>query len=169
MNNEEQLRQALNYISNNWRGNPLLREAFGSVFTKLNEGTELDLLYAKVIDEYLSYPGSDAALASVDNLHKALNTQQGRQAVKLDPKKRANKYPVETVKVDDPLMQIMVAKKLNKAKEFDVEAEVLRHFGSELDKRTIKWIIEQLEPRSNKIAELIIKIFKAKEKQKPPF
>ena len=169
MNNEEQLRQALNYLSNNWRGNPLLREAFGSVFTKLNEGTELDLLHAQVIHEYLSYPGSDAALASVDNLHKALNTQQGRQAVKLDPKKRGSKYPVETVKDNDLLMEIMVAKKLNRATEFQVEQEVLRHFGSSLDMRTINSIIVQLQPRANKIAELIKKVFKAKENQNPLF
>lgn len=169
MNTEEQLRDALNYLSNNWRGNSSLREAFGSVLTKLKAGSELDSQHAKMIEEYLSYPGSDPALSAAHNLHLALKTQEARRKVKLAPKKRGSKYPVETVKDNDLLMEIMVAKELNRATEFQVEQEVLRHFGSSLDMRTINSIIVQLQPRVNKIAELIKKIFKAKENQNPLF
>jgi hypothetical protein len=78
MTKEAELRAALNFLSNNWRLNPTLRETFDSVFKTLDSGSDADKANAKTLREYLAYPGSDTALAAVHSLHATLLTSVGR-------------------------------------------------------------------------------------------
>lgn len=65
MSKELELRNALNYLSNNWRLNPILRETFEAVFKTLDSGSDADKANAQTLREYLAYPGSDNALSAV--------------------------------------------------------------------------------------------------------
>ena len=80
MSKELELRNALNYLSNNWRLNPILRETFEAVFKTLDSGSAADKANAHRLREYLAYPGSDNALAAVHSLHATLLTPVGRKA-----------------------------------------------------------------------------------------
>lgn len=173
MNNEEQLRQALNYLSNNWRWNPLLREAFGSMLAKLNEGTENDLMHAKVIEEYLSYPGSDEALVAAHNLHLVLKVSEARKVINLDPQKAAESYPTKLVTNDSNLMMALVARELNRSigieshTEFEIENKVMSFFSHDMDERTIKKKISELQIRAKEIADFMNLFFKSNKENKP--
>jgi len=52
MTKEAELRAALNFLSNNWRLNPTLRETFDSVFKTLDSGSDADKANAKTLREY---------------------------------------------------------------------------------------------------------------------
>lgn len=62
MNSSAELKKALNYLANNWQLDPVLRASFTSTIDKLKLGTDEEKANAKLLENYLAYPGSDEAL-----------------------------------------------------------------------------------------------------------
>ena len=153
MDSEQQLRQALNYLSNNWRADPKLRLAFDAIFHSLNSGTEEDKSNGQVLLRYLEYPGSDAAMASVSSLHSSLQGGPARKAAGLPKKRRGPVKSPEDVKLEDKLMQVLIRHELGRAKDFDVDSALLEHMGTDAVKATQQVFLDKLKPRAKAWAE----------------
>lgn len=125
MTKEAELRAALNFLSNNWRLNPTLRETFDSVFKTLDSGSDADKANAKTLREYLAYPGSAPALSAAHSLQASLMTSEGRRAAGIQPKRRGPAYPAEAVKLEDKLMQVMIARELGHATDAEVDIQAI--------------------------------------------
>jgi hypothetical protein len=153
MDKEQQLRQALNHLSNNWRADPKLREAFNEIFHLLNSGSEEDKANAQILLQYLDYPGSESAQGAASLLHASLQIGPARSAAGLPQKRRGPVKSPEEVKLEDRLMQVLIRHELGKAKDFDVEAAVIDHLGIDAVKATQKVFLEKLKPRAKAWAE----------------
>lgn len=153
MDKEQQLRQALNHLSNNWRADPKMREAFNEIFQTLNSGTLQDKANAQILLQYLSYPGSDAAQSAAMSIHTSLQKGPARSAAGLPQKRRGPKKSPEAVNLEDNLMQVLIRHELGKAKNFDVEAALLDYIGVDAVKATQQVFLEKLKPRAKAWAD----------------
>lgn len=138
---------ALNFLATNWRHTPLLRLTFGNILIKLRNGSEEDKQNAKILENYLSYPGSDIALQVATCLHAATGTQQGRQAADLPSRKRGKTYSVETVKLSSRLMQELIKYEHKKTNLARVVNEAIGALDSSYDDKTINKFIAELRPK----------------------
>lgn len=152
MTKEAELRAALNFLSNNWRLSPTLRETFDSVFKTLDSGSDADKANAKTLREYLAYPGSDTALAAVHSLHATLLTSVGRKAAGLESKRRGRSYPTDAVRLEDKLMQVMISRELGAATDEQVDIEAIGWMGENAVDATRQSFLEELRPRAARYA-----------------
>jgi hypothetical protein len=167
MTKEAELRAALNFLSNNWRLNPTLRETFDSVFKTLDSGSDADKANAKTLREYLAYPGSDTALAAVHSLHATLLTSVGRKSAGLESKRRGRSYPPDAVRLEDKLMQVMIWRELGDATDEQVDIEAIGWLGANAVDATRQSFLEELRPRAARYALFYKRFFDAKTKGEP--
>lgn len=158
MSKEEELRQALNFLANNWCHNPQLREVFEAIFEKLVTGTNQDKVHAEILRQYLSYPGSDTARAAAIGLHSSLRTDKGRAAAGLKRRGRGMEVDPDQVKFEDKVMQIMILHLTGKAKNFDVEEAIKELFMATPHAATIRKFRRALEPRAQAFVDLYTKM-----------
>ena len=158
MSKEEELRQALNFLANNWCHNPQLRDAFKAIFEKLDTGTDEEKLHAEILRQYLSYPGSEVALACAMSLHSSLQTDKGRAAAGLKRKGRGKEVDPEQVKLEDEVMQILIRHLMGKAKKFEVDQAIKGLFMSTPHEATVRNFRQALEPRAKAFIDLKIKM-----------
>jgi hypothetical protein len=154
----EELRQALNFLANNWCHNPQLREAFEAIFEKLDTGTIEDKLHAEILRQYLSYPGSEVAQAAAISLHRSLQTDKGRAAAGLKRRGRGREVDPEQIKLEDEVMQIMIRHLMGKAKNFDVENAIKGLFMANPHAATVRKFRRALEPRAQAFVDLYKKM-----------
>lgn len=154
MSKEDELRQALNFLANNWCHNPHLREAFEAIFHKLDTGTKNDKANAEILRQYLSYPGSDTAQAAAMSLHSSLLTDKGRAAAGLKRRGRGMEVDPDQVKLEDKVMQTMILHLMGKAKNFDVEEAIKGLFMATPHAATIRKFRRTLEPRAQAFVDL---------------
>lgn len=154
----EELRQALNFLANNWCHNPQLREAFEAIFEKLDTGTNEDKLHAEILRQYLIYPGSEAAQVSAMSLHSSLQTDKGRNAADLKRRGRGKEVDPDQVKLKDEVMQIMILHLMGKAKKFDVENAIKGLFMATPHAATVRKFRRALEPRAQAFVDLYTKM-----------
>lgn len=167
MTKEAELRAALNFLSNNWRLNPTLRETFDSVFKTLDSGSDADKANAKTLREYLAYPGSDTALAAVHSLHATLLTSVGRKAAGLESKRRGRSYPPDAVRLEDKLMQVMISRELGDATDEQVDIEAIGWMGENAVDATRQSFLEELRPRAARYALFYKRFFDSKTTGEP--
>ena len=167
MSTEAELRQALNILANNWCHDPQLREAFESIFRKLDTGTKNDKANAEILRDYLAYPGSEIAQLSSMSLHASLRTQQGRKAAGLKPKGRGSLYEPNLVNESDMLMQVMVAFELGNASLNQVEREAIAFLGVDAVDATRKLFLKKLRPRAIAYADFIRRFNSAYSEKEP--
>lgn len=161
MTKEAELRAALNFLSNNWRLNPKLRAPFDAIFQTLNSGSKADIANAEALREYLAYPGSDTALSAAHSLQVSLLTSEGRRAVGLEPKRRGPSYPPEAVRLEDKLMQVMIARELGRATDYEVDSEAIGWMGENAVDATRQSFLEKLRPRAARYAQFYKRFFYA--------
>lgn len=161
MSKELELRNALNYLSNNWRLNPILRVTFEAVFKTLDSGSDADKANAQTLREYLAYPGSDNALSAVHSLHATLLTSVGRKAAGLGTKRRGRSYPPDAVRLEDKLMQVMIARELGRASDEEVDIEAIGWMGASAVDATRQSFLEELRPRAARYAHFYKRFFDA--------
>lgn len=154
----EELRQAFNFLANNWCHNPQLREAFEAIFEKLDTGTNEDKLHAEILRQYLSYPGSEAAQAAAFSLHRSLRTDKGWAAAGLKRRGRGKEVDPDQVKLEDQVMQIMILHLMGKAKNFDVENAINGLFMATPHAATVRKFRRALEPRAQAFVDLYKKM-----------
>jgi len=169
MSKEAQLNEALNFLANNWRHTASLREPIQAALDKLNEGSLEDQANAKVLETYLSYPGSDDAQSCTLSLLSALRVKEGRKAAGLPPRTRGKRYKAEIVLPTNELMRVMVANELGSASLSDIERAVIGFHGPGAVERTNKKFIGELRPRAKKKANLLKKFFDAFDSKKSLF
>lgn len=145
--NEEKLGKALKYLTTNWRADPEFRLVIEAVLKTLNAGNDKDRVNAQFLLDYLNYPGSDDAQVSANLLHMALQEGPARSAAGLPQKRRGPKKSPDDVKLEDKLMQVLIHHELGRAKDFDVEAALLKHMGSDPVEATQRAFLEKLKPR----------------------
>jgi hypothetical protein len=167
MTREAELRAALNFLSNNWRLNPTLRETFDSVFKTLDSGSDVDKANAKTLREYLAYPGSDIALAAVHSLHATLLTSVGRKSAGLESKRRGRSYPPDAVRLEDKLMQVMISRELGDATDEQVDIEAIGWLGANAVDATRQSFLGELRPRAARYALFYKRFFDAKNRGEP--
>jgi hypothetical protein len=167
MTREAELRAALNFLSNNWRLNPTLRETFDSVFKTLDSGSDVDKANAKTLREYLAYPGSDIALAAVHSLHATLLTSVGRKSAGLESKRRGRSYPPDAVRLEDKLMQVMISRELGDATDEQVDIEAIGWLGANAVDATRQSFLEELRPRAARYALFYKRFLDAKTRGEP--
>ena len=148
MDKENELRPALNFLSNNWRHNEHLREVFEAIFQKLNSGTKSEKANAEILREYLFYPGSQSAQSAVDSLLAALKVPGGRKSAGLLRKGRGKEHDPAEVKMEDRVMQVMIAYLLKRAKKWEVDAAIIERVGEDADPSTIRKYRKELETRA---------------------
>lgn len=148
MSKELELKEALDFLSNNWKFNEKLREAFDSVFKTLDSGTDINRSHGQLLREYLEYPGSLKALSAAASLSAALQRGSGRISAGLSAATRGREYNPELVKLEDRLMQTMIRYSLGEATKHDVESEAIRHIGVNASKPTLRKFIDELRPRA---------------------
>ena len=148
MDKEHQLRQALNYLSNNWRCDPKLRLAFEGISQTLSAGSQNDKENLKILLDYMNYPGSNLALDAATALHASLQTGPGRNAAGMPQKRRGRKNSPAEVKLEDNLMQVLIRHELGLATDFDLESALIDRIGWNPVKATQKAFIEELKPRA---------------------
>jgi hypothetical protein len=165
MSKELVLRNALNYLGNNWRLNPTMRETFDAIFKKLDSGSNADKANAEILLKYLAYPGSDDALTAVHSLHASLLTTQGKRAAGLEPRRRGRSYPSKAVKLEDKLMQVMIARELGEATDAQVDIEAIGWMGANAVDATRQSFLEELRPRAARYALFYKRFFDAKSKE----
>lgn len=144
----EELRLALSFLANNWCHKEELREPFEAIFQKLNSGTKSDKANAEILRDYLSYPGSQSAQSSVDSLLASLKVPEGRKAAGLRRKGRGKKRDPSAVKMEDKVMQGMIAYLLKRAKKWEIESQILEHLGEGSDPATIREFTKALKARA---------------------
>lgn len=138
---------ALNFLATNWRHNPLLRSTFGNILEKLRNGSKEDQQNANILENYLTYPGSDIALQVATSLHAATRTQQGRQAAGLPIRQRGKTYSVDSLKLSSRLMQELIKHDRKESNLAKVVIEVIGALDQDYDDKTIKKIINELRPK----------------------
>jgi hypothetical protein len=148
MNSSAELKNALNYLANNWQLDPVLRASFTSIIDKLKLGTNEEKADAQRLENYLAYPGSDEALRSVVSLNSALTTKEGRRASGLAPRVKGKSYPADTVAFEDKVMQVLIRYELGQASYSEVESAVIEYNGVKAVGRTNKQFINELLPRA---------------------
>lgn len=158
MSKEDELRQALNFLANNWCHIPHLREAFDAIFQKLKAGSKTDKANAEILHEYLSYPGSESANAAVMSLNASLQTQHGRKAAGLVRRGRGKKIDPDNVKMTDEVMQVTIRFLLDKAKSWEVDSAIIKLFPSTPDGATLKKFRKALELRAKNFVDLYKKM-----------
>ena len=163
----EDVRQALNFLANNWCHNSQLRDAFEAIFQKLNSGTKSDKANAEMLREYLSYPGSQSARSSAESLLASINEPEGRNAADLPKRGRGKKYDPAAVKMEDKVMQVMIAFRLKRVKKWEVDAALLEHCGESADPAPIRKFKKALEARAHPFADGFIKFQEAFASKKP--
>ena len=167
MSKEVELHQALNFLANNWCHNPQLREAFEAIFKTLESGSDADKANAETLRQYLAYPGSEIALTVVHSLHASLLTKEGRRAAGLKRKHRGRSYPTEAVRLEDKLMQVMIARELGNATDAEVDFEAIGWMGVNAVDATRQSFLEELRPRAVAYAQFLSRFFNAKSRDKP--
>ncbi len=158
MSKEQELRQALNFLANNWSQNHQLSEAFKAIFAKLDKGTNQDKAHAEILRQYLSYPGSEVAQDSAMSLHSSLQTDKGRAAAGLKRRGRGMEVDPDKVKLEDKVMQIMILHLMGKAKNFDVENAIKGLFLATPHAATVRKFRRALEPRAQAFVDLYKKM-----------
>ena len=166
---EEDIRQALNFLANNWCHNSQLCDAFEAIFHKLNTGSKSDKANAEMLREYLSYPGSQSAQSSVESLLASIKEPKGKNAAQLLRRGRgkAKKYDPAAVKMEDKVMQVMIAFRLKRVKKWEVDAALLEHCGESADTATIRKFRKALEARAHPFADGYMKFLEAFASKKP--
>ena len=164
---EQQLRQALNYLTNNWRADPRLRQAFDVIFAVLKAGSQQDMEHAKTLRQYLAYPGSDVAMSAVSGLMASLAIPEGRKAAGLVPRKKGRSYSSQMVTPDDEVFKALVGFQLGLVTATEVEEAVTDYIGLNAAPATRKSFVTDLKPRVDAHVEFIRKFTKAAEKKSP--
>ena len=164
---EEDVLQALYFLANNWCYNSQLRDAFEAIFQKLSSGTKTDKANAEILREYLAYPGSVSAQSSVESLLASINAPEGRKAADLPRMGRGKKYDPAAVKMEDKVMQVMIAFRLKRVKKWEVDAALLEHCGESADTATIRKFRKALEARAHPFADGYMKFLEAFASKKP--
>ena len=164
---EEDVRQEINFLFNNWCHNSELRDAFEAIFQKLSSGTKTDNANAEKLREYLSYPGSPSARSSAESLLASINEPEGRKAAGLVRKGRGKKNDPAAVKMKDEVMQFIIAFRLGRVKKWEVDAALLKHCGESADPATIRKFRKALEARAHPFADGYIKFQEAFASKKP--
>ena len=167
MQREIELKDALDFLSNNWRLDPTLREAFDAIFKTLSSGSKAARANAEVLRKYLAYPGSDAALSAAHSLHASLSTSSGRRAAGLETKRRGRSYPPEAVRLEDRLMQVMIERELGRATDREVDAEAIAWMGDNAVDATRQSFLEALRPRAAQYAHFYKRFFEARLRGEP--
>lgn len=155
MDKEKELSQALSFLASNWRHNPTLRAAVEAIFEKLNAGSSSDKENAEILRNYLEFPGSIEALNAAMSLKDSLMTQQGRKAAGVTRRGRGKLSEPSLVKIEDELMQVMVAHELGKATANQVDIEAIAFLGNDVGDATRKKFLTALRPRAIAQAEFI--------------
>jgi hypothetical protein len=150
---ESELGHALNFLANNWRHNSELRSAFEAIFKTLNNGTNEDRANAEVLNRYLSYPGSDTAIAASVSLNAALRTQAGRRDAGLKARGRGRSYRTEEVRFEDAVMQAMINYELGLASYADVDKQVIAYIGENAVDASRSAFFKELRPRAAAYAD----------------
>jgi hypothetical protein len=158
MSKDEELRQALNFLANNWMHSPRLHEAFKAIFERLDAGRNEDKLHAEILRQYLSYPGSNAALNAALSLHRSLRTDKGRAAAGLKRRGRGVEVDPDQVKLKDKVMQVMILHLMGKAKNFQVEQAIRELYMANPHAATVRKLRRALEPRAKAFIELYAKM-----------
>ena len=164
---ENELRQSMNFLFNNWRHNEELRVAFEAIFQKLNSGEKSDKANAAILNKYLSYPGSLSAQSSVNSLLASLNSTEGRKAAGLRRKGRGNKHEPAAVKMEDKAMQVMIAYLLKRVKKWEIDAAILEHMGEDADPKTIRKFRNSLKSRAQTFVAFYNNFQEASASKKP--
>jgi hypothetical protein len=167
MDKETDLKKALNYLSNNWRHNEQLKEAFDAIFQILDSGTKSEKANAEILREYLMYPGSPRAQSAVVSLLASLKVPEGRKAAGLARKARGKSHDPATVKMEDRVMQVMIAYLLKQAKKWEIDAAILECVGEDADPATIRKYRKELEVRAQAFVVFYNKFQSAFVSQKP--
>ena len=165
----EELRQALNFLANNWCHKEELREPFEAIFQKLNSGTKSDKANAEILREYLSYPGSTSAQSSVDSLRASLREPEGRNVAGLGRKGRGRvkKHDPALVKMEDNVMQVMIAYLKKRVKKWEIDAAILDHVGEDADPKTIRKFRKSIETRAQAFVDFYDAFQRAFASKKP--
>jgi hypothetical protein len=165
----EELRQALSFLANNWCHNHQLREAFEAIFQKLNSGTKRDKANAEILREYLSYPGSPSAQSSVDSLRASLREPDGRNVAGMGRKgrSRVKKNDPALVKMEDKVMQFMIAYLMKRVKKWEIDAAIYDHLGEDADPKTIRKFRKPIETRAQAFVDFYDSFQRAFASNKP--
>lgn len=167
MDKELELAKALTFLSNNWRHDPELRQAFADVFVVLEAGSQKDLVNAEILRHYLSYPGSIDAQDATMSLHASLRTTEGRKAAGLSPRRKGRSYSSSMVTINDAVFQVMINYELGLATKSHVEDAVSDYIGLNAAPATRKTFINELRPKAVAHAEFIRKFNDAANKKSP--
>lgn len=164
---DKEVGTTLNFLANNWKQDPKLRAAIGAILEKLRVGSAEEQRSAEVLEDYLSYPGSEGALKVVTILHAAMRSQDGRRAAGLPPKTKGKTYSAELVRQDDEVLEELVKYELGKTSEERVEKAVINYLGANRDAKTIKKFTEELRPRAKRWADFQRFMVDAKKNNRP--
>lgn len=167
MKREIELKDALDFLSNNWRLDPTLREAFDAIFKTLSSGSKAARANAEVLRKYLAYPGSDAALSAAHSLHASLSTSSGRRAAGLPPRRRGRACRPEEVRLEDRLMQVMIKRELGRATDHEVDIAAIDRLGVNAVDATRQSFVQALRPRAAKYANFFKRLLDARTRGEP--
>lgn len=157
MSRAKNLQQALEHLATPLRVTPEVGERLRSLLSTLDASDEPDKTLATLLRTALTYAGSPQAREAVQGLHAALQTQQGRKAAGLPPRKRSKGYDTSRITLDRIPAGVafrLAAQQIERAQALE---ELHAYLGSEADDRTVERYLDELLPRVQGVAAMLKK------------
>ena len=156
---DEDIRIALNVLSNWIFKSPETRDVMDQVIANLNKGDAIEL------NAMISYLGSLDAIKVANALSKATKEPRARKLGNIEVRGRGKKYKATDIQSNEKIMLAAMQYVDGQAKRKQLEDVISNHYSRPPDTKAINELIKELKPIAKKNADFINKFNLAYQKK----
>ena len=162
---DEDIRIALNVLSNWIFKSPETREVMDQVIANLNKGDAKQKQTAIELNAMISYLGSLDAIKVANALSKATKEPRARKLGNIEVRGRGKKYKATDIQSNEKIMLAAMQYVDGQAKRKQLEDVISNHYSRPPDTKAINELIKELKPIAKKNADFINKFNLAYQKK----
>ena len=154
---DEDIRIALNVLSNWIFKSPETRDVMDQVIANLNKGDAKQKQTAIELNAMISYLGSLDAIKVANALSKVTKEPRARKLGNIEVRGRGKKYKATDIQSIEKIMLVAMRYVQGQAKRVQLEGVISDHFSRPPDTKAINELIKELKPIAKKNADFINK------------
>jgi hypothetical protein len=162
---DEDIRIALNVLSNWIFKSPETRDVMDQVIANLNKGDAKQKQTAIELNAMISYLGSLDAIKVANALSKATKEPRARKLGNIEVRGRGKKYKATDIQSNEKIMLAAMQYVDGQAKRKQLEDVISNHYSRPPDTKAINELIKELKPIAKKNADFINKFNLAYQKK----
>lgn len=162
---DEDIRIALNVLSNWIFKSPETRDVMDQVIANLNKGDAKQKQTAIELNAMISYLGSLDAIKVANALSKATKEPRARKLGNIEVRGRGKKYKATDIQSNEKIMLAAMQYVDGQAKRKQLEDVISNHYSRLPDTKAINELIKELKPIAKKNADFINKFNLAYQKK----